>query len=89
MARLTQKGKQRHLALVPGEGVKGRGSICLWKLLGLHFYGAALGGGRGGGRSWLRGNSDGGSNELQAGGRASGCLFGAAAPTPGAASLQL
>ena len=44
MARLTQKGKQHHLALVPGEGVKGQGSICLWTLLGLHFYGVALGG---------------------------------------------
>lgn len=92
MARLTQKGKQHHLALVPGEGVKGQGSICLRTLLGLHFYGAALWGGRGGGRSWLGGNSEGGSNELQAGGRVSGCPSSCSAlppPTPGAASLQL
>lgn len=53
MARLTQKGKQHHLALVPGEGVKGQGSICLWTLLGLHFYGVALRGwGVGGGAGW-------------------------------------
>lgn len=83
MAHLTQKGKQHHLALVPGEGGERSRQHLPPDASGAAFLWSGAGGW---GEEPHGGNTEGGPNELRAwrvGGLQAQQLFGAAAPHPG------